>query len=146
VYNFGGLTLVIAKPEWFKKRNRKGFWSYELPWQGTLYMICTLSLIFVGMLLPQNLLNSVLITVLFLFLFMDGIIANVKSLDEREQMQYSISMRNTVWGMIIALAVLLVLSSSFNIDQLDLYRSIFVAVFAGGIIGIITRYKLHRDG
>ena len=77
---------------------------------------------------------------------MDGIIANVKSLDEREQMQYSISMRNTAWGMIIALAVLLVLSSSFNIDQLDLYRSIFVAVFAGGIIGIITRYKLHRDG
>lgn len=49
-------------------------------------------------------------------------------------------------GMIIALAALLVVSSSFNIDQLDLYRSIFVAVFAGGIIGIITRYKLQRDG
>ena len=30
--------MVIAKPEWFKKRNRKGFWSYELPWQGTIYM------------------------------------------------------------------------------------------------------------
>jgi hypothetical protein len=135
--------MVIAKPEWFKKR-RGGFWSYEMQWQGAVYMICTVSLLFVGISLPQNLINSVVITVAFLFLFMDGIIASVKSLDEREQMQYAISMRNAAWGMIIAMIVLMITASNFNVTRTDLYKLIMLAIFLGGMVGLITRYKLQR--
>lgn len=137
-------NMVIAKPEWFKRR-RGGFWSYEMQWQGAVYMIITVSLLFVGISLPQNLINNIIFTAVFLFLLMDGIIASVKSLDEREQMQYAISMRNAAWGMIIAVVVLMIAASNFNITKTDLYRLIMLAIFAGGMVGLITRYKLQKE-
>ena len=138
-------NMVIAKPEWFKRR-RGGFWSYEMQWQGAVYMIITVSWLFVGIIfIPQNLINSIIFTAVFLFLIMDGIIASVKSLDEREQMQYAISMRNAAWGMIIAVVVLMITASNFNVTKTDLYKLIMLAILAGGMVGLITRYKLQKE-
>lgn len=136
--------MVIAKPEWFKKR-KGGFWNCEMKWQGVLYLMITFSLIFIGMILPQTLWNGVIILAMFLFLFMDGLLASVKALDEREQMQYAISMRNASWGMIVALIVLLTLVSNFNVTKHDLYILIMLSIMVGGLVGVITRYKLQRE-
>lgn len=136
--------MVIAKPEWFKKR-RGGFWSCEMKWQGVLYLMITFSLIFIGMILPQTLLNGVIILAVFLFLFIDGLLASVKALDEREQMQYAVSMRNASWGMVVALIVLLTLASNFNVTKHDLYVLIMLSIIVGGLVGAITRYKLQRE-
>ena len=89
--------MVIAKPEWFKKN--KGILSLGVTWQGTVYLLATVSLIFIGMMLPQNVIITVTISALFLFLFFDAMYASLKSMDERAKLHYSIAMRNAAWGM-----------------------------------------------
>ncbi len=61
---------MIAKPEWFKKS--KGIFSFEITWQGAVYLLATLSLIFIGMMLPQNIIITIIIGGLFLFLIIDA--------------------------------------------------------------------------
>lgn len=136
--------MVIAKPEWFKRKNG-GFLSSGITWQGAIYMISTTSMIFIGMILPQNIITSVIVTAVFLFLIMDANIASLKSLDERERMHYAISMRNTAWGIIIILVILMTVTFNLDITKEDFYRLIMLAALGGGIIGIITRYKLQKE-
>lgn len=93
--------MVIAKPEWFKKK--KGFFSYEMTWQGAIYLLITISVIFIGATLPQNVITTLVIVGVFLFLFFDMMYASLKSMDERAKMHYSIAMRNASWGMIITM-------------------------------------------
>lgn len=63
--------MVIAKPEWFNRRN-KPFYSYGMTWQGWIYLIVTISVLFTGIILPQNMVTGIIITLMFLFLFMDN--------------------------------------------------------------------------
>jgi len=56
--------VVIAKPEWFKKN--KGILSLGVTWQGTVYLLATVSLIFIGMMLPQNVIITVTVFILVL--------------------------------------------------------------------------------
>jgi hypothetical protein len=44
-----------------------------------------------------NIIISIIVTAVFLFLFMDMIIASYKSMDEMGKMHYSIAMRNMAW-------------------------------------------------
>lgn len=135
--------MVIAKPEWFKKK--KGFFSYEMTWQGTVYLIVTASLIFIGMMLPQNIITTITITGLFLFLFFDMMYASLKSMDERAKMHYSIAMRNAAWGMIITMIIISIIMSSFSGIKANLGILIIVTALFGGIINFITRYKLEKE-
>ena len=137
------VKMVIAKPEWFKKK--KGFFSFEMTWQGTLYLIATVSLIFIGMMLPQNMLISLPIIGLFLFLFFDMIYASLQSMDERERSHYSIAMRNAAWGMIITMIIVATILSSFNGIKDNLGVLIMVTAFVGAIINFSTRYKLEKE-
>lgn len=135
--------MVIAKPEWFKKK--KGFFSYEMTWQGTVYLIVTASLIFIGMMLPQNIITTITITGLFLFLFFDMMYASLKSMDERAKMHYSIAMRNAAWGMVITMIIISIIMSSFSGIKANLGILIIVTALFGGIINFITRYKLEKE-
>jgi len=135
---------VIAKPEWFKKKGG-GIFSYKIPWQGTVYTIATIAVIFIGIMLPQNIIIELIILAVFLFLIMDAQIATWNSLDERERTHASIATRNTAWGLIIILVIVMVVTSNLDIAKENLYRLIFLAAFGGAIIGIITRYKLQKE-
>ncbi|OPX58376.1 MAG: hypothetical protein A4E25_01679 [Methanobacterium sp. PtaB.Bin024] len=135
--------MVIAKPEWFKKKN--DFYSFEMTWQGTLYLIATVSLIFIGMMLPQNIIISIAITGLFLFLFFDMLYAYLQAMDEREKSHYSVAMRNTAWGMIITIIIFSIILSSFNGIEDNLGILIIVTAFVGAIINFSTRYKLEKE-
>lgn len=132
--------MVIAKAEWFKKR--KGFFSYEMTWQGAIYLLFTISVIFIGIMLPENMIITLALTGLFLFLFFDMIYASLKSMDERAKTHYSIAMRNAAWGMIITMVVLSIISSSFNGINLSLL--IIITALVGGVINFLTRYKLEK--
>jgi len=125
---------MIAKPEWFKKS--KGIFSFEITWQGAVYLLATLSLIFIGMMLPQNIIITIIIGGLFLFLIIDAQYAFLKTLDEREYLHYSIAMRNTAWGMIVML--------NFN-DEVNLGVLIIATGLVGFIINVATRYKLEKS-
>lgn len=135
--------MVIAKPEWFKKK--KGFFSFEMTWQGVVYLIATVSLIFIGIMLPENMIISIIITGLFLFLFFDMMYASLKSMDERAKMHYSIAMRNAAWGMIITMIMFLTILYSFNDIKANLGVLIVTTALVGGIINFATRYKLEKD-
>ena len=132
--------MVIAKAEWFKKR--KGFFSYEMTWQGAIYLLFTISVIFIGIMLPENMIITLALSGLFLFLFFDMIYASLKSMDERAKTHYSIAMRNAAWGMIITMVVLSIISSSFNGINLSLL--IIITALVGGVINFLTRYKLEK--
>lgn len=135
--------MVIAKPEWFKKK--KGFFSFEMTWQGTVYLVATASLIFIGIMLPQNIIISVIITGLFLFLFFDMMYASLKSMDERAKMHYSIAMRNAAWGMIITMIMFSTILYSFNDIKSNLGVLIVTTALVGGIINFVSRFKLEKD-
>lgn len=136
--------MVIAKPEWFKKKN-KGYLISRITWQGTVYMLATASVLFVGMTLPPTLINEIIVTAVFLFLIMDAQIATWNSLDEREQIHTAIAMRNMAWGMIIILVASMVIISNFDITLKDFYKIIMLIAIGGAMINFITRYKLQRE-
>ena len=136
--------MVITKPEWFKRKDG-GIFNYKIPWQGTVYMIATIAVLFIGMMLPQNILIELTVLIVFLFLIIDAQIAAWDSLDERERMHASIAIRNTSLGLIIFLVIAMVIASNLDITKESLYRLIFLAVFGGAAVGIITRYKLQRE-
>lgn len=134
--------MVIAKPEWFKKN--KGILSLGVTWQGTVYLLATVSLIFIGMMLPQNVIITVTISALFLFLFFDAMYASLKSMDERAKLHYSIAMRNTAWGMIATIVMVSLVMLNFN-DEVNLGVLIIATGLVGFIINVATRYKLEKS-
>ncbi|HEY0196140.1 MAG TPA: hypothetical protein VGC02_01075 [Methanobacterium sp.] len=134
--------MVIAKPEWFKKR--KGIFSFGVTWQGAVYLLATVSLIFIGMMLPQNIITTITIGGLFLFLIIDAEYASLKTMDEREQLHYSIAMRNMAWGMIVTIVMLSFIMLHFY-DEVNLGVLIVVIGLVGFIINVTTRYRLEKS-
>lgn len=116
-----------------------------MTWQGAIYLLITISVIFIGATLPQNVITTLVIVGVFLFLFFDMMYASLKSMDERAKMHYSIAMRNASWGMIITMIILSIFLSSFNDIQANLGILIMVTALVGGIINFVTRYKLEQD-
>ena len=78
----GMKKMVVAKPEWFKRDNST-FLNIKMPWRGAVYYIGAAFLLLIGILLPQNLIITITIGVLFLFLILDATYATIKSMDER---------------------------------------------------------------
>ncbi len=134
--------MVIAKPEWYNRRNKPSY-SYGMTWQGWIYFIVTISVLFIGI-LSQNTIISIITTVAFLFLFMNMIIASYKSMDERGKTHYSIAMRNMAWVMIITVII-----TSIILDYINVKNSISILIVAitlvGALTNILTRYKLQKE-
>lgn len=135
--------MVIAKPEWFKRKNGS-FLSSRITWQGAIYIIVTISVIFIGMTLPQNIITEIIVAAVFLFLLMDANVATLKSLDEREKMHYSIAMRNMAWGIIIAIIIVSIILSYYEVKN-SLNILIVVIILVGGLINFITKYRLQKE-
>lgn len=134
--------MVIAKSEWFKRLDG-GFWNYKTPWQGYIYLSGTVLVLFTGIMSPYWYISWIC-SGLFLFLFFDGMYATVKAMDERDKEHYSIAMRNMAWGMIITMIVLSMLSTEL-IFLKNLSWLIIITAGVGGLINLLTRYKLDRD-
>jgi hypothetical protein len=135
--------MVIAKPKWFKKR-KSGFNSFEMSWKGWIYSISIVSVLFVGLTLPQTMINNLITGGLFTFLFTDMIATHYKSLDERGKMHYSISMMNMAWGMLITIIIGSIVLN-YNDIQNGLSILIMVTALVGSSIGFLTRYKLQKE-
>jgi len=135
--------MVIAKPEWFKNKNQ-GFLGYQITWQGAVYLTVAIIVLLFGILFTENLIINLIATGLFLFLFMDALSASLKSLDEREQMHSAIAMRNAAWGMIITMIIMSIIFSSFSGIKANLSILFIITALIGGIINVMTLYKLER--
>ena len=135
--------MVIAKPAWFKRKNQ-GFLGYQITWQGAVYLTVAIIGLLFGILFTENLIINLIATVLFLFLFMDALSASLKSLDERERMHSAIAMRNAAWGMIITMIIMSIIFSSFSGIKANLSILFIITALIGGIINVMTLYKLER--
>lgn len=135
--------MVIAKPEWFKRKNR-GFLGYQITWQGAVYLTVAIIVLLFGILFTESLIINLIATGLFLFLFMDTLSASLKSLDERERMHSAIAMRNAAWGMIITMIIMSIIFSSFSGIKANLSILFIITALIGGIINVMTLYKLER--
>ena len=135
--------MVIARQEWFNQRN-KPFYSYGMTWQGWIYFMVILVMLFTGIMLHQNMIISLIAIGAYLFLIMDMVIASYKSMDERGKMHYSIAMRNMAWGMLIT-----IITVSIIIDYTGIKNGITVLIWSTGLVGgltaFITRHKLERE-
>ena len=135
--------MVIAKPEWYNIR-KKSFYTYGMTWQGWIYLIAIISVLLIGLTLPQNIITNLTIDGIFIFLFMDTLIASYKSMDERGKMHYSIAMRNMAWGMMATIIITSIILNYTGINN-GLNLLIIATTLIGAIIGFLTRYKLERD-
>ena len=135
--------MVIAKPEWFKRKNQ-GFLGYQITWQGAVYLTVAIIVLLFGILFTESLIINLIATGLFLFLFMDALSASLKSLDERERMHSAIAMRNAAWGMIITMIIMSIIFSSFSGIKANLSILFIITALIGGIINVMTLYKLER--
>jgi hypothetical protein len=131
-----------SQPEWFKRS--KGIFSFGVTWQGAVYLLVTVSLIFIGMILPQNIIFTITIGGLFLFLIIDAQYASLKTMDEREHLHYSIAMRNMAWGMIVTIVMISIIMLNFN-DEVNLGVLIVAMGLVGFMINVATRYKLEKS-
>ena len=135
--------MVIAKSEWFN--NKKGkYFNFGVTWQGGIYILLLLSVLFIGFMLPQTIIIQLIVSGVFIFLMMDFVIASYRAMDEREKSHYSIAMRNMSWGMIITMVLISITLSYFDVKN-SLNFLIFATGFVGAIIGIVYNYKLKRD-
>ena len=135
--------MVIAKSEWFN--NKKGkYFNFGVTWQGGIYILLLLSVLFIGFMLPQTIIIQLIVSGVFIFLMMDFVIASYRAMDEREKSHYSIAMRNMAWGMIVTMVLVSITLSYFDVKN-SLNFLIFATGFVGAIIGIVSNYKLKRD-
>jgi hypothetical protein len=135
--------MVIAKAEWFN--NKKGkYFNFGITWQGGLYILLLISVLFTGLIMPQTLIIQLIFSGLFILLIMDFILASYKAMDEREKSHYSIAMRNMAWGMIATMVL-----ASIVLNYIDVENSLTVLIYAtgfvGAVIGIVSNYKLKKD-
>jgi hypothetical protein len=135
--------MVIAKPEWYNRRN-KPFYNYGMTWQGWIYFIVTISVLLTGIMMPQNMIISIIITAVFLFLFMDMIRASYKSMDERGKAHYSIAMRNMAWAIIITMIITAIILDYTNMKN-NISILIVSITLVGALTNILTRHKLEKE-
>jgi len=96
------------------------------------------------MMLPQDIITTLTIGGLFLFLIIDVQYASLKTMDERERLHYSIAMRNMAWGMIVTIVMVSLVMLNFN-DEVNLGVLIVALGLVGFIINVTTRYKLEKS-
>ena len=135
--------MVIAKSEWFKRKETDGFRIFGYPQQGIAYilLICLLT---IGVILPEDLLTKIIVLVLFLFLVIDCLMAYQKSLDERQLIHHAIIYRNVFLGMAI-ISVMIPIPLNYNQNHGNMLNLIGMLLLSGCLMAVVTHYQLNKQ-
>jgi hypothetical protein len=144
--------MIIAKPEWFKRRKYTG-WGVDIKtWQGGVYLAGILLSLVILILISTYYLQdvtSILIVVgvwmAFLIIDLSDVLWKLKK-DERERMHEAIAERNAAWGMMLVLVIGLFVELVYNALQQRIYADPFIitALAVGVVIKGITNYRLEK--
>ena len=134
--------MAIAKSEWFKRKNTAKFRILGYPKQGIAYVLLVL-LLTTGAILSGNFFIKIAVIVLFIFLFMDGLVAYQKSLDERQLIHHAIVYRNVFLGMALT-SVIIPISLNYNPNHETIFNLIGLLLFSGCLIAIVTYCQLNK--
>ncbi|AEG19341.1 hypothetical protein [Methanobacterium paludis] len=143
--------MVIAKPEWFKRRKYSG-WGVSIgTWQGAVYsgvLALVLLVLITIAVYSGNMIFIIAFAVLFSFSNLDimDVMWKLKK-DERERMHEAIAERNSAWGMMLILNIGLIIEITYNILQNRVYVDPFIilALVVGIIIQSVTNYRLEKE-
>lgn len=141
--------MVIAKPEWFKRRKYGGWGVTPKTWQGGVYIALVLIPFITFQVFPYWSIQTRLIVtgIWILFLIVDVFDVMFKlNKDEREMIHEAIAERNALWAMMIVLVMGIfyqMLTSVLN-QILKINWFIVVALFLGLIVKTISNIYLDR--
>lgn len=134
--------MVIAKSEWFKRKNTGNFRIFGYPQQGIAYLLLIFLLTAV-VILPEDLLTKIIVLVLFLFLFVDCLMAYQKSLDERQLIYHAIVYRNVFLGIAIT-ALIIPILLNYNPNYEIIFNLMGLVIFSGCLIAAVTYCQLNK--
>lgn len=144
------LKMIIAKPEWFKRRKYGGWGLGIKTWQGAVYFaVMIIALVVLITIAGESTHMKLIITGIWLaFLLVDvfDIMWKLKK-DEREVIHEAIAERNAAWGMMIVLCFGVFVELLYSTLNNKVYVNPFVvgALAVGVVIKSITNYKLERE-
>jgi len=140
---------MIGKPEWFARRKYGGWGICPKTWQGWVYVIIFIAIIFGAQQISfidynQLMVITFLIAVIFIVDTID-IMRKLKR-DEREKIHEAIAERNALWAMITVLTIgigyqsaVSVVKQTFQVDWV-----ILVALFSALIVKAISNIYLDK--
>ena len=141
--------MVIAKPEWFKRRKYSGWGVTPKTWQGRAYLIVIMSVFFIFQILPYwDVQARIIFTgawLLFLMIDISDVMIRMKK-DEREKIHEAIAERNALWIMVLVLVIgiLYQLLMGALKQRIEIDWFIVVALFFGLIVKTASNLYLDR--
>jgi len=143
---------IIAKSEWFKRKNKSNYWILDISWKGTAFILLLLLLdipLAYIYYIQGSIMIQIIATLLFIFLIIIYLIAFTNSFDERQRLNYAITYRNAFWGMIISFIliqpIIQPILSNYNLNSFDIFTLFTLPLFIGVLIAVVTYYKLQRE-
>ena len=142
---------MIGNPNWFTRRKYGGWGLFPATWQGWVYLIVFIALIFGTQLIPWASEESrmIALSILAIVLVADTIDMMLKmKKDERETIHEALAERNALWIIIFVLiagvayqtAESVVLKAGVYIDPV-----IIIAIVAGWITKAVTNFYLDKN-
>lgn len=135
--------MVIAKPVWFKKNNTSAFGIINYPWQSVVYLLLIFSLS-LCVIFSEGLITKLISIMLLYFLFIDGLYAYQKSLDERQIINNAIVYRNAFLGTFITFTIIQAINYNLNSDYHFLGNMTYFTTLSTTLPPAIT-YNLNPD-
>lgn len=140
---------MIGNPDWFQRRKYGGWGIRPKTWQGWVYIIIFVAIIFGIQYLPF--LNTMQRTIGTIFLCLVLIIDTIDimrklKMDEREKIHEALAERNALYGIIAVLAIGVAYQAGSSVIKgtIEIDWIIVAALFAGLIIKAITNIYLDR--
>lgn len=149
--------MVIAKREWFERKNKRNHHILDISWQGIVYFVVMwispiilleISLWFV--LVDIRNMNLIIISLAWLiFSFTDTLDSNlldplIKPLTEEEK-NLKIAKLNVGWSILLILITGVIISLIYNIYTWNFYLGLFtITAFVACIVIAITKYKFEK--
>lgn len=140
---------MIGNPNWFQRRKYGGWGIRPKTWQGWVYIIIFVTIIFGIQYLPflTTIQRTIGVIFLCLVLIIDTIdIMGKLKMDEREKIHEALAERNALWGIIAVLAggIAYQAGSSAIKGTMEIDFVIIAALFTGLLIKAITNIYLDR--
>lgn len=135
--------MVFAKPIWFKKNNTEVFRILTYPWQSVVYTLLIFSLsLFV--IFSEGLITKLITIILLYFLFIDGLLAYQKSLDERQIINHAIVYRNAFLATFLTFTILQAINYNLNPNYHFLGNMTYFTALSTNLPPAIT-YNLNLE-
>lgn len=141
---------MFAKAAWFNRRKYTGWGLTPRTWQGVLYILTIVIVIFFISSLSINETIKMALTgawVIFVLVDILWVMASIK-LDEREQKIEAIAERNASWAMVgsTILSIVYITTIGKNLKGIDIVPVLIFPLIIGVIVKGVSNFVLDRQG